>query len=329
MQDQKSSSSIFSFKNGPFGFFKQALVFFVPVLLIFALAELMILQIPFNYTITSDYFKNHHDEIEILALGPSQTNSAINPKYLSNPAISLASTAQHHGLDFNILKQTRDRLPNLKYVILELSYSHLELPHNSDNFWKNAVYLKYYNVNAFGRNTYFKDKLIYLSNPDIYSKKLIDHYFIGIKEPNYNKYGFNESDFEGSFKSLDYNETSISKIHNFRINTTTDIDLFTKNTQFLFEMLDYCKSEKLNVVVCTMPLYKTYLKKRNPDILRRRDSILQIISVKYDNLRLFNKETDTVNFSASDFINQNHLNPKGAEKFSKALNLLINREFNN
>jgi hypothetical protein len=298
------------------------------VVLLYIIIEILVLQIPFNYVTTSSFFNSEKEQIEIMALGPSQTNSAINPEYFNKSTISLASTSQHHNLDFKILKQTKDRLPKLKYLILELSYSHLELPHNSKSFWKNSVYLKYYNVNAFERNTYFKDKLIYLARPDIYSKHLVDHYVKKKPGPKLNKYGFDENVSEGLFYNLNYNDSLILG-KDFRINTQPNLALFKHNAEYFINMLEYTKNENLNVVICTMPLYKSYLHKRNPIILKRRDSILALISERFGNVRIFNKEADTINFTTSDFINHNHLNPRGAEKFSKELNAFIKDQFSN
>jgi len=85
-------------------------------------------------------------------------------------------------------------------------------------------------------------------------------------------------------------------------------------------MLDFMKNEGLNVIICTVPLYKTYLNKRNPNVVRRRDSVLSVILKKYDNVVLLNKETDTVHFKIKDFLNENHLNPDGAKKFTALVN---------
>lgn len=94
-------------------------------------------------------------------------------------------------------------------------------------------------------------------------------------------------------------------------------------------MLDYTKSEKLEVILCSMPLYKTYVKELDSKLVRRRDSVLNVIELKYPNVRIFNKESDTINFTASDYINQNHLNPRGAKKFTKELNTFIKEQFPN
>ena len=322
MPDQKKRSSIFSFSRKQKSFLKGSLVFFTPVVLIYTLLEILVLQIPFNYTHVSDYLNAEGRNIEILATGSSQMNLAINPEYFDQPAINFGSTSQHHNTDYNIITQTRDRLPSLKHVVLELSYSHLELPHNSKYFWKNNVYLKYYNVNNFERKTYFKDKLIFLSRPDIYSKAIIEHYLKKVNYTKFNKFGFDENNYRGVFRKVGYAEDKIPK-HSSEINTTESLYLFNKNTEFLYEILNYLKIQNINTVIVTLPMHKYYLKDRDVKILKRRDSILEVISEIYPNVRIFRKEEDTINFKTSDYINHNHLNPAGAKKFTEALNEFI------
>ena len=80
------------------------------------------------------------------------------------------------------------------------------------------------------------------------------------------------------------------------------------------------KKQHLNVILVTVPLYKTYLDERNPNIVRRRDSVISEILKKYDNVILLNKETDSLQFKVEDFLNENHLNPDGAKKFTALIN---------
>ncbi len=328
MQDQKNNLSISNSKKKQFSFLKWVLVFFIPVIVAIGIVEYLVLQIPLSYVVTSDQLKIDKDSIEIMVLGSSQVYRDINPKYIERPSINLSSSSQHHNTDFEILSQTTDRLPNLKYVVLELSYGHLVLPHNTKKFWKNNVFLKYYDVNNFGRKTYFKDKLIYLSNPNLYSKYLMDHYVRKSKGPNLNEYGFDEDNFDGIFKRLDYVEDDIHA-RDFEINIAANMDLFEENVAYFLRILDFANKENLMVIVSTMPMYKDYLKAREPEIARRRDSVLAIIDQQYKNVRIFHQENDTITYGVKDFVNFNHLNPRGAEKFTKALNRFILTEHSN
>lgn len=325
MPDQKKHSSIFSFSKKQKSFLKWTTVFFTPVVLLYVILEVLVLQIPYNYTKISDYMNSEGESVKVLITGSSQMKCAVNPEFFTVPAINFGSTSQHHNSDYNIITQTRDRLPNVEHIVLELSYSHLELPHNSTYFWKNNVYLKYYGVNNFDRKVYFKDKLIFLSRPDIYGKSLYDYYVKDIKSNNFNSFGFDEQNFAGVFKRLDYNEEKIPRVSD-EINTIENLYLFEKNTEFLYKIIDYLRSQKINTVIVTLPMHKYYLKNRNNNILRRRDSILEVISEKYPNVKIFRKEEDTINFKTSDYINHNHLNPIGAKKFTEALQDFINEK---
>jgi len=67
-------------------------------------------------------------------------------------------------------------------------------------------------------------------------------------------------------------------------------------------------------------MYKTYPAQRVPEILKRRDSIVQLAKQRYENVELFLQETDTLSYNAIHFWNQSHMNPKGGALYTKSLN---------
>ena len=117
----------------------------------------------------------------------------------------------------------------------------------------------------------------------------MDYYFYKTDKSQLNEYGFDTNNFDGAFRKLNYDVNEIEK-HKFKIITREDLTIFKKNTAYLFEILDYIQKRDLKVIIVTVPLYKTYLHKRNPNIVRRRDSILSVIKTKYDNVVLLDKE---------------------------------------
>lgn len=299
------------------------LIFFVPVVLGYLVVEWATLELPMGYKNLSQRLSAEGDTIEVLLLGSSQMKDAVNTAKLKTPAINLASGDQHHNTDFKLLNQLD--FPNLKTVVLEVSYSHFELPHNSDDFWKNSIYLKYYGVNGFGRATYFKDQLVYLSHPHFYSKKLYDHYVAKEDPAGFNEHGFDTLNFEGIFKDLNYDRTTIEEKKRFKINKEENQDTFKTNTELFYRMLDSLQARNLNVIVCSLPMYESYLTQRNPNILRRRDSILARLPSLYKNVTILNKEEDILHFGPTDYWNQSHLNPDGAEKFTSLIDSVLQR----
>jgi len=298
-------------------------VFFIPVITAYVLLELMVLNIPTNFSIIGDYLDKNQNEIEVAVFGSSQIKNAVNPEFLDKTSINLSSTMQHHNTDFKLLTQTRERLKSLKTVVLEVSYSHFELRHNSKYYWKSNVFLKYYGINLLERNSYPSDSLLFISHPGYYSKILLGNYLKNDTDINYNKFGFNKNRYKGKFKTLKYDSVAISNSFVRKINKRANKKLFDYNVSFFYNMLDYCEKENLNIVIISPPTLDNYNRLRNPIILNRRDSILSDIALKYDNIYFLNSEEDS-QFTSRKFWNENHLNPDGAKIFTQKLNEVIN-----
>jgi len=295
------------------------------VLLGYLAVELLTLNLPMNYKTTSQFLNSHQDNIEVLILGSSQMKDGVDPSQLDKLSLNMASGDQHHNSDFKLMKGIIDRLPNLNTVVLEVSYSHFELPHNSKDFWKNSIYLKFYKVNAFERNTYFKDRLIFLSHPPFFAKKMYSHYIKKENQSTFNSFGFDTNNYSGRFKDLKYHEAEIAKTR-FKINLNPDLEIFENNTQLFIKMIAFLKEKNINVILCHTPVYKTFLQKRLPEILKRRDSLISMILRENPEIRSLNKEEDTIHYDVYDFTNQSHLNSKGAKTFSQSLNDILNKK---
>lgn len=304
-------------------FLTYCLLFFAPVVIGYLVMEYLSSELPSVFSSNVIYINKDKDRFETLVLGSSQMQSGVNPEWLTTSTLNLASGNQHHDTDFKLLKGLQKEFPKLKTVVLEVSYSHFELPHNGPDFWKNALYLKYYDVNCYERATYFKDRLLYLANPSFYSERIVATYIDKSNTASFNSFGFNTENYEGQFKALDHDETKIAAMKRFKINTEPNLKLFQHNTKLFQEMLEYLNAEGLEVIICELPMYKTYHERKNPDILRRRDSVIDGVLKTYPNVTLLNLEMDTLNFEVHDYWNQSHLNPKGAKKFSARLNVIL------
>ena len=275
-----------------------------------------------RYTYLGDYLQKEQDSIEMIVLGSSQMKTAVNPEWLDAPTMNLASTSQHHDSDFKLYAGIKERLPKLNTVMIEVSYSHFELPHNGPDFWKNNIYYEYFNANCFERRSWFKDRIIYLSNPPFFSDALLDEFLGSKRTTNFNEFGFDLNQFEGEFSGIDYDENAISELE-FTGNSRENEKLFRKNSEYLLQMLKTFESDNIRVILATTPLHGNYLRKRNSEILKRRDSMLNIIRDRFPEVSLLTLESDTLLFKTKDFLNQNHLNPRGAEKFTARLEQLL------
>lgn len=296
----------------------QALLFFIPVIMCCIAVEMVTRNLPLRYTYIGNYLEKESANLEVMVLGSSQIKDAVNPQWLSRPSINLASTSQHHNTDLKILRGLKDRMPLLNTVMIELSYAHLELPHNDREFWKNNVFLEYYGVNCFDRKVWFKDHLIYISNPPFFSDAIFKEYISNEERDVFNEFGFNVNCYEGAFSRNDFDEEKIAQL-DFVVRASENREIFKHNSSYFLNMIKELETMGLDVIVTTTPLYNTYKDKRNPHILKRRDSILQVVEQRFPKVRIFNCEADCTDFTVKDFLNHNHLNAEGARKFTEKL----------
>ena len=92
--------------------------FFVPLISI----EFFLRAIPNDFNEKSYYFHRNKEKIEVLILGSSHTFVGVDPNALSKPAFSLAYSSQTLDLDELIFDRVKNELPNLKTVIIPVSY---------------------------------------------------------------------------------------------------------------------------------------------------------------------------------------------------------------
>jgi len=297
-------------------------LFFTPVVVGCMLVEFLARAVPESYEFNAKQLEENQHAIEVLVLGSSQMLNAVNAAWLARPAINMASGDQHHDTDFKIAKAMIERLPKLNTVVFEVSYSHFEMPFNGPDFWKNNIYLSYYDINNFERPTYFKDRSLFLAQRRLFSEKIYNHFIENDSQIGFNRYGFDTLHYGGMFQNLAYNTSSI-ETRAIKINTKENLSIFSKNTEHFAGMLRYFEANHIQVIICKAPMYDSFLRKRNANILRRRDRVLSQIMLDFPKVKFLDFEEDTTTFMVDDYINQSHLNPKGAAKFTKALSNLI------
>ncbi|MEP2937396.1 MAG: hypothetical protein ABJM06_03300 [Gilvibacter sp.] len=300
----------------------SAALFFVPVVAIFLVVESLVIDLPSPFKAIGERIEQKGDQVKIAVFGSSQIMQGINAAHFTQEGLNFSSGAQHHNTDFNLLKGLAERLPDLETVVFEVSYSHFEIPHNSKHFWKNGVFLKFYDVNTYNRPVYLKDALLFPSHPAYYSERLLEYYLKDSLPYRYNEFGYDTNLYRGKFKRLQYNLDSIqnSKV---RMNNREALQIIDYNTSYFKEMIQYAASKDWNIVIISPPTFSNYNAERIPAIVKRRDSILSEIATAYPAIKFLNCESDT-SFKVTEFRNENHLNPEGAERFTKKLDAVIN-----
>jgi len=97
---------------------------------------------------------------------------------------------------------------------------------------------------------------------------------------------------------------------------------FNENLAVVDEIISFAKAKNAKVIFYTSPAYKTYTSHLNNEQLQTTIATIQAIQKANSNVSYFNFLNES-SFTAQDFFDADHLNEKGAEKFSKKMDSII------
>jgi hypothetical protein len=129
-------------------FIIYTLLYLLPVLLSLILLEILLRQIPNDYSYKKNYLNTHSCNIETLILGSSHAYYGIDPVYFSSGNVfNAAHVSQSLDYDYEILKQYDKKLTALKTVVIPVSYFTLwgKLS-NGQESWRVKNYVIYYKI---------------------------------------------------------------------------------------------------------------------------------------------------------------------------------------
>jgi hypothetical protein len=276
-------------------------------------------DVPNSYNIKRSYLENQLNEIQILVLGSSETLWGVNPSCFELKAFNVANISQSLYYDDQLMEKYIDRLPSLKIVIITISYFSLGYQLNNSENWRDYFYYHFWGIH---------NKYISCVNPNTIS--LVSLYSV----PTTREYLF--KGFDVKLTDSPYSDGWVEKnsiynsvnnplindsvgylrvnVHNSMLSSKNYYD----NTEILDNMLHILRNRKIEPVLITIPVYKTYSKYVDSIIDSRNKNIINKLCDKHK-CRYFNYFTD-YRFTINDFFDNDHLNSRGAQKFSKILN---------
>ena len=95
-----------------------------------------------------------------------------------------------------------------------------------------------------------------------------------------------------------------------------------ENYKILEAIVELCQEKEVKVILVTMPAYESYVQHLDQNQLDKTMAAATYMESKYRNCTYFNFLTDN-RFKRSDFLDADHLNCQGAEKFSKLIDSLL------
>ncbi|RYE23728.1 MAG: hypothetical protein EOP51_09650 [Sphingobacteriales bacterium] len=297
-------------------------LFLVPVLLLLAAIELYVIYYPSTFNRKADDLHANLKTTELLVLGSSHNQNALNPEFLHLKTVNLANASQDIQIDSALFFKYVPKMPKLKMVILELDYFTLEEKNDAENF-RLPWYKRFYGIELYPIS-FFNRISVYASSPSFFNKILIDA--ANPKKPKYevNQYGFITNDFPGVMVDENYDSARLAITAAQRLkdkHSKLSVDNFNFNRSKLDAMIRYCSLNKIEVMLLSAPMYSTYILNEVPEKNRRKTAYTDSLQNSNPAIRYFDYERDP-RFTIHDFKNDDHLNSNGARKYTAIIDSL-------
>ena len=300
-------------------FIKLLILFGIPILIGMILFELLLRDIPNDYSFKKNHLNANSRNTEVLFLGSSHIYFGINPEYFSQKSFNGAHISQSLNFDLAILEKYKDRWTNLKYIIIPIDYFSMysTLEGGIEN-WRVKNYIIYYDISTYG-NYWHRFEIFNGKLPRNISRAK-SYLFNGKSDITCNKFGFGTTYNSKDRKDLIETGKTRSKRHTIELenNQTT----FSKNIKTINSIIEFANTHNLKIIFITCPAYSSYCENLNPIQLDNSVNTIKKLSAKNTNTAYYNFLTDKT-FIAEDYYDADHLNEIGARKLTKKMDSII------
>ena len=291
-------------------FWLHILKIIVPIFIFFLVLEIAIRKIPNDYQLKKSYLDKNASKINTLIVGSSHAFYGINPKYFSKHTFNAAYVSQTLDLDEELLHRYKDKLTNLKTIIIPISYFSLfETLETDVEKWRLKNYILYY---GFENKYHFTYNFETLNNDILLNlKKTVKYYAINKSFITSSNFGWGTNFNSNERKKFEGQYTA--KKH-----TVKNFKLFDGNIKSLQKIIKMCQKKNIKILFITTPTHLSYYKNLNQIQLSKITKTINELVQKNQNCSYLNL-LKSDKFITSDFYDADHLNDIGAKKLSLLL----------
>jgi hypothetical protein len=310
-------------------FLVKSLYFIIPCLLIVEAMDIWLRSTNSLYKEKLNGIKIKKDLVQVLILGNSHANYAVDPSQFSLCAYNLANVNQSIYFDKRLTMGILPEMPKLKYVLISIDFHSLYFSsQGARDFWS-----------YYGNGIKLEDRNYLLANispflfgytPSIGATMLVKRILYVIKYRHEKTIDFvveNGVNIKGTIRNgfmarEGHDEYSFDKISckaraddfNLIVKSSTDKKAVVYD---LMDFIQYLKSRNIIPVLFSSPTYQGFYSCLDKNMISQNQRDIDFLCKKY-NLEYLDYANCSL-FEMNDFFNCDHLNEKGAEKFSKIL----------
>ncbi|GEM54868.1 hypothetical protein B0A58_08435 [Flavobacterium branchiophilum NBRC 15030 = ATCC 35035] len=299
-------------------FIKKTFFFILPIIIAFVTIEILIRNIPNDYQVKKSYLDLHAGQIKTLILGSSHTFYGLDPRYIASNCYNASYISQPLNYDLEILEKYDTRFEQLQTIIVPIDYFSLYFTLNGGaSDWRIKNYVIYYGFEPQNEvskhfeilNVKFKDNI----------KRIWSFYFKNKSAITTEKLGWG-NEYQSKYKkNLVATGKTAAKRHGSKSKKH-----FKNNVKIVNDIIEYARKKHCKLILVTSPAYKTYTDQLHIEQLEQIETQIQKFVKLNRHVCYYNFLKDS-SFIATDFYDADHLNEKGALKWSKKIQLLLKK----
>ena len=253
------------------------------------------------------------DSVKTLIVGNSHAEDGIDPSLFSSYTYNLAFSSQSLLHDDLLIRKYLPLLPNLKKVVLSIDYHSLYMDESED---REFLYSYYFDIRLHHQKKLFlKENLSFLFF--VYTPTILTDLLNGksniplVKGWNgvYSKSSADVCQKRGELR-VDYFRKMIRE----KLSSKKNKEVYYK----LNRLIQFLQSNEIQVVLISTPCHSIFNNLLDSKIIRQNLTLIQELTNCYK-IPYINSMKDT-KYKTNDFYNVDHLNTRGARKYSKFLN---------
>lgn len=269
------------------------------------LGELIVRATPNPYKTKNEWMMKHASKVNSIILGSSHTYYGVRPEYIDS-LYNLANISQNPKYDYFMLEKYGALCPNLKTVILPISYFTLfDKSFEDSKEWYYELYYKIYMDCPYHSDLSKYNAEIFHSS--VYLGKLKNR-LLGKYNIKCDSLGWGmDYSLANRIQDID-NENSMATV---KRHTAENWNYLEENCYYLNKIISFCKSRNIKLILITTPTWHTYYENLNK---KQLDKMYEVIH-KIPNAEYYDYLKDE-RFVENDFYDADHLSDIGAKKFT-------------
>ncbi len=299
-------------------FFVKLAVFIGGNLLLLALVNMGLGRVENSYIRQRALFEPRAGAVEMIVVGSSQSLHGVNPAEFDRPAFNLSNRSQDVYYDAQLVRRYLDRTPHLRLVLLELTYFSLEFDLSSTSSdWRCYLYKRAYGIPC---RDWLRDRdpryynLVGLYGGVTTLKLALRGFSGSLAEPLTDQGWEPRDEKRPAGRPLNDEDGKVRvQLHHSLMRDET----FAAQVDECRWLIADLRRRGIAVAIITPPVHDLYARHIDPAKVERLRKQIRAWQEEYQVAYLDHFRDDR--FGDEDFFDVDHLNPRGAARFSALL----------